>query len=218
VQRAWLNWICSVHLLHSILANRCLCSRLPGSHMFYWYFTFFNDFCQPLNVGFHWTDFHAVFTIRFCYGCRRPIGTSIFDFSRNIAIATNYRFLKFRFFRRNSKTMRGRHIVQGKENVGNFVFCLVAPPRMTSGDPKSQNCFRFVYYSFESDLLKKYATDFRRFFSAGRPTGVDDCYEIGLLSLKGRCHGNKFSSFSDIFRRSGRYFCYAQSPFVRFVA
>ena len=56
-----------------------------------------------------------------------------------------------------------------------------------------------LYYSFGSDLLKKYPTDLRRFFSpAGRPTGVDDSYEIGLLSLKGRCHGNKFSSFSDI--------------------
>ena len=57
-----------------------------------------------------------------------------------------------------------------------------------------------LYYSFGSDLIKKYATDLRRFFSpAGRPsTGVDDSCKIGSLSLKGRCHGNKFSSFSDI--------------------
>jgi len=59
---------------------------------------FFNDFCQPLNLGFHWTDFHAVFTARFRYGCRWSIGTSIFDFSRDVAMATNFCFPKFRFF------------------------------------------------------------------------------------------------------------------------
>ena len=37
-------------------------------------------FCQPLSLGFHWTDFHAVFTVRFRYGCRWSIGTSIFNF------------------------------------------------------------------------------------------------------------------------------------------
>ena len=41
---------------------------------------------------------------------------------------------------------------------------------------------------------------------------------VAYLSLKRRCHGNKFSSFSDIFRQTGRDFCIAQSPFVRFVS
>jgi len=31
---------------------------------------FFNDFCQPLNLEFRWTDFNAVFAIWFRYGCR----------------------------------------------------------------------------------------------------------------------------------------------------
>ena len=35
-------------------------------------------------------------------------------------------------------------MVAGKENVGNLVFCSVAPSVMSSGDPESQNCFRFV--------------------------------------------------------------------------
>ena len=58
------------------------------------------------------------------------------------------------------------------------------------------------------------------FSPAGSPTGVDDGCEIGLLSLKGRCQWNKFLSFLDIFHRSRRYFCHAQSaqtPVVRLV-
>ena len=37
-----------------------------------------------------------------------------------------------------------RHYGRGKENIGNFVFCRIAPFVMTSGDPESQNFFRFV--------------------------------------------------------------------------
>jgi len=89
-------------------------------------------------------------------------------------------------------------MVPGKENVDKFVSCRVAPSVIIPGDPESQNCFRFVLL-----LRFRFAQKVRDrpspFFSpAGRPTGVDDSYEIGLLSLKGRCHGNKFSSFSDI--------------------
>jgi len=63
------------------------------------------------------------------------------------------------------------------------------------------------YYCFGSDLLKKRATDLRRLFSSWSAyTDVDDSCEIGSLSLNGRCRGNKFSSFSDMFRRRGRYF------------
>jgi len=64
-------------------------------------------------------------------------------------------------------------------------------------------------YSFELDLLEKYSTDLRRSSPAGRPTGVDDCCEIWLRSVKGRCHVNNFLSFSDIFRQNGSYFCHA---------
>ena len=59
---------------------------------------FFNDFCQSYYLNFHWMDFHAVFTVRFRCGCRWTIWTSIFEFSRDVAMATNSRFLKFRFF------------------------------------------------------------------------------------------------------------------------
>ena len=37
-----------------------------------------------------------------------------------------------------------RHYGRGKENIGDFVFCRIAPFVMTSGDPESQNFFRFV--------------------------------------------------------------------------
>jgi len=58
-------------------------------------------------------------------------------------MATNYLFPKFRIFRRNSKATRDRHMVTGKD-VGNFVFCRMAPSVVTLGDPESQNCFRFL--------------------------------------------------------------------------
>ena len=47
------------------------------------------------------------------------------------------------------------------------------------------------------------------FFPAGTPTGVDDCYKIGLLSLKDFCHVNEFFSFSDVFSPIRTLFCYA---------
>ena len=44
--------------------------RLPGSRMFCVCILFlFNDFCQPYYLNFNWTAFHAVFTVRFHYGC-----------------------------------------------------------------------------------------------------------------------------------------------------
>ena len=83
------------------LATRCLRSRLPGSHMFCFCILLFLSFlrivCQPFNLDFHWTDFHAVFTVRFRHGCRWSIETSIFDFLRDVAMATNFLFPKFRF-------------------------------------------------------------------------------------------------------------------------
>jgi len=90
-------------------------------------------------------------------------------------------FSEISFFRRNSKTTRGRHVVPGKENVGNFVFCRMAPSVMTSGNPGSQNCFRFVLL-----LGVRFAQKVRDrpspFFSlALRPTDVDDSCETGSL-------------------------------------
>ena len=83
------------------------------------------------------------------------------------------------------------HMVLRKGNIGNFVFCRMAPSVMTSGDPESQNCSRFVL---------------RRFFSrADRPTGVDDCCKIGLLSIKGRCFRRKLSC-QNCFKKQRRIF------------
>ena len=133
-------------------------------------------------------------------------------------MATNFRFLKFRFFRRNSETTRDGHVVPGKENVGNFLFSRVAPFVMTSDDPESRNCFRFVLLLL---LLRVRSTQkvrdrFSSFFSpAGRPTGVDDCCRIGLLSPT--LPQERILSFSDICRPIRTLFCYAEFPFVRFV-
>ena len=146
------------------------------------------------------------------------LSMGVFEFLRDVAMATNFLFPKFRFFRRNSKTTRDRNtVLLGKENVGNFVFCLMAPSVMTSGEPESQNLFRFVLLLRVRSVQKVRDRPSPFFSPAGRPTGVDDSCETGSPFLKGRCHGNKFSSFSDIFRRSGRCFCIAQSPFVQFV-
>ena len=153
---------------------------------------FFCNLCQPNYLDFHWTDFHAVFTVQFRYGCRWTIWASIFEFSRDVAIATNFRSLKFRFFRRNCKTTPDKLMGWGKENVGNFAFCRMASV-MTSGDSESQNCFQFVLLQVR--FAQKVRDRLSRFSPAGRPTGVDDCCKIGLLSLKERCHRNKFVIF-----------------------
>ena len=47
-------------------------------------------------------------------------------------------------------------------------------------------------WTFEPNYFRKYATDLRKFLPIGSITGVDDCCEIGLWSLKGRCHDNQF--------------------------
>jgi len=92
----------------------------------------------------------------------------------------------------------------------------MAPSIMTLGALRAKTASG-LYYSFGSALLKKYATNLTSFSPAGVPTGVDDCCKIRLLSLKGRCHGNEFSSFLYIFRLIWMLFCSAQSPFVQFV-
>ena len=45
------------------------------------------------------------------------------------------------------------HMVLRKGNIGNFVFCRMAPSVMTSGDPESQNCSRFVLRRFFLELI-----------------------------------------------------------------
>jgi len=66
---------------------------------------------------------------------------------------------------------------------------------MTLNGPNCWSASGF-YHSFKSNYLKMYVTDLRSIFSIGSLTGVDDCCKIGLLSLKGRCHGNHFRLFS----------------------
>jgi len=178
---------------------------------------FFDDFCQPLNLGFHWTDFHAVSPFGSAMAVDDQSEPRFLIFQGTLPWQPTFVFRSFIFFRRNSKTTRDTHMVPGKENVGNFVFCRMAPSAMTSGDPECQHCFRFVLL-----LAVRFAQKLRDrsspFFSpAGSPTGVEDCCKIGLLFVKRRCHGNEFLSFSDIFRPNLSLLCYAQFPFVRFV-
>ena len=154
--------------VRTYLATRYVRSRLPGGHMFWFCILLFflNDFSQPYYLDFFWTDFHTVFTVRFRHGCRWSIGTSVFDFSRDGGCHGKQLSLsEISFFRRNSKTTRDSHMVPGKENVGHFVFCRKAPPVMTSGDPESPNCFRFVLL-LRVRFAQKYATDLRRRRSA----------------------------------------------------
>jgi len=100
-------------------------------------------------------------------------------------------------------------MVPGKENVGNFGFCRMAPSVMTSGDPESQNCFRFVLL-FQLRFAQNVRDRFLPFILqlVGLPALIIAA-KIGLLSLKGCCHRNEFSSFSDIFRPIRVLFCSA---------
>jgi len=76
-------------------------------------------------------------------------------------------------------------MVSGKENVGNFVFCRMAPSVMTSADSESQNCFRFLLL-FQVRFAQKVCERFSPFFSpAGSPTGVDDCCKIWFAIPQG---------------------------------
>jgi len=54
----------SLFIFIYLAGTRCLRSRLPGSHMFCFCILLFLSFlrivCQPFNLDFHWTDFHAV--------------------------------------------------------------------------------------------------------------------------------------------------------------
>jgi len=87
-----------------VLNGDCLATRYCHSMATWWpyvfasvfYYYFLNDFCQPNYLNFHWTDFHLVFTSSYT-GCRWTIWVSIFDPSRDVAIATSFCFLQFRF-------------------------------------------------------------------------------------------------------------------------
>ena len=77
-------------------------------------------------------------------------------------------------------------MVAGKENVGNLVFCSVAPSVMSSGDLGSQNCFRFVLL-VRVGFAQKVRDQPSPFFTpAARPTGVDDSCEIVSLTYPSR--------------------------------
>ena len=49
------------------------------------------------------------------------------------------------------------------------------------------------YYWFNANIyFRKYATDLREICRIGSLSGIGDCCEMELRSLKGRCHGNQF--------------------------
>jgi len=111
-------------------------------------------------------------------------------------------FSEILFFHSNSKTMPDRHMVWGKENIGNFILHRMAPSVMTSGDPESKNCFRFVLL-----LLKKYTTDFCRFLLqlVGLPA-LMIAAKLGCCPSRDIATGTNFCHFRTFSVRSGRYF------------
>jgi len=48
------------------------------------------------------------------------------------------------------------------------------------------------YYRLKANYFRTNATDLREIFRISSVSGVDNCCEMGLRSLKGRCHGNHF--------------------------
>ena len=71
----------------------------------------------------------------------------------------------------------------------------MAPFLMTLNDPDCRNCFR-LYYLFEANYFRKYATNLRLIFRIGSLMSVDDRCEIGLRSLKGSRTATNFCFFS----------------------
>ena len=67
-------------------------------------------------------------------------------------------------------------------------------------------------WTFEPNYFRKYATDLRKFLPIGSITGVDDCCEIGLWSLKGRCHDNQF-----LFIQSTQFFRHSDQCVINVV-
>jgi len=61
------------------------------------------------------------------------------------------------------------------------------------GWPSLPKLLPVFFHWFEANYFRKYATDLREIFRIDRLLGLDNCCEIGLRSLMGRCHGNKFS-------------------------
>ena len=154
--------------------------------------SFFNDFCQPLYLGFHWTDFHEV----------SPFGSAILAvhdqseprfliFQGTYSHGNQLSFSKISFFFAVAPKRREIRKWSGK-NVEKFVFCRMTPSAMTSGDHECQHCFQFVLLFRVRSAQKSARPIFAVFSPASSPTCVDDCCKIGLLCLKGCCHGNEF--------------------------
>jgi len=118
-------------------------------------------------------------------------------------MATNFLFPKFRFFRRNSKTTPDTHMVPGKENVGNFVFCRMAPSAMTSGDPECQHCFRFVLL-----LSVRFAQKLRDHFFLQLVVLPElmTAAKLGCYSSSDVATGTNFCHFRTFSIRTCRYF------------
>jgi len=112
-----------------------------------YYYNFLTSFVSPIIS----TSTGRIFTVLFRYGCRWTIWTSIFEFSRDVAIATKFRFLKFRIFAITPKPMWDRHMIQGKENVRLLSSGTI---RIDLRWPWAKTAFG-LYYSFRSNLLKK---------------------------------------------------------------
>jgi len=88
-----------------------------------------------------------------------------------------------------------------KSNSKSYVVCRMAPFLMTLDDPNCRNCFGYICDCFKANYFRKYASGLREVFRIGNLSGIDDCCQMGLRSLKGRFHGNHFLIQSTVFFR-----------------
>ena len=114
-------------------------------------------------------------------------------------------FRNFVFFRHSSKTKRDTHTVPGKENVGNLVFGRMAPSVMTSGDPESQNCFWFYYFSGPI-CSKSTRPIFVFFLQLVGPPALMIAAKLGCYPARDVATGTNFRHFRTFSVRSGRCF------------
>jgi len=74
--------------------NACLAGYLFWLHnfclFFFFFFFFFNDFSDTNYLRIRYTDFRNLFTEWKRFGCRWSNWTSIFDISRDVAMATDF--------------------------------------------------------------------------------------------------------------------------------
>ena len=125
---------------------------------------------------------------------------------RDVAVATNFRFLKFNF---HAVTPKWCDVAYdpGKRKYRKFCFLSNGTIRNDISWPRLPKLL-LVCTSPSSPICSKSTRPIFAVFSpAGSHTGVDLCCEIMLRFLKGRCQREQnFCHFRTFSARSGRYF------------